>query len=54
MKNIESIVILAFLASPALADVYKCGSGNKTIYQDSPCPNAKLIGNANSLPLSQQ
>lgn len=54
MKNIESIVILALLASPALADVYKCSSGNKTIYQDSPCPNAKLIGNANSLPLSQQ
>lgn len=41
------IISLAFLASPALADVYRCKAGNKTIYQDVPCPNAKVIDNIN-------
>lgn len=46
MKTIV-IVSLAFLASPALADVYRCKAGNKTIYQDVPCPNAKVVDNIN-------
>jgi hypothetical protein len=48
------ILILAFVVSPAFADVYKCNSGNKTTYQDSPCTNAKLIDNVNGLPPSRQ
>jgi len=46
MKTIV-IVSFAFLASPALADVYRCKAGNKTIYQDVPCPNARVIDNIN-------
>lgn len=46
MKTIV-IVLLACVVSPALADVYRCDSGSKTIYQDVPCPNAKLIDNIN-------
>ena len=41
------VALLACVASPALADVYRCNSGGKTIYQDAPCPNAKLIDNIN-------
>jgi hypothetical protein len=41
------IVILACVASPALADVYRCHSGGKMIYQDFPCPDAKVIDNIN-------
>ena len=40
-------VVLACVASPTLADVYRCNSGGKTIYQDFPCPNAKVIDNIN-------
>jgi hypothetical protein len=49
-KTMRSIVIamLACVASPALADAYRCNAGGKTIYQDTPCPNAKLIDNGNS------
>ena len=46
MKTIV-IVMLACVVPPALADVYRCSSGNKTIYQDVPCPNAKVIDNIN-------
>lgn len=48
-NNMKTILIvsLVFLASPALADVYRCEVGNKTIYQDVPCPNAKVIDNIN-------
>ena len=42
------IVMLAWMTSPALADVYRCNAGGKTIYQDSPCPDAKVIDNINS------
>lgn len=42
------IVMLACLASPALADAYRCNAGGKAIYQDTPCPNAKVIDNGNS------
>jgi hypothetical protein len=41
------IVMLACGVSPTLADVYKCNSGGKTIYQGEPCPNAKVIDNIN-------
>ncbi|MHB1084200.1 MAG: DUF4124 domain-containing protein [Thiobacillus sp.] len=47
MKTIV-FVMLACVVSPALADVYRCNSGGKTIYQDAPCPNAKVIDNINS------
>jgi len=46
MKTIV-IVLLVCVVSPALADVYRCDSGSKTIYQDVPCPNAKVIDNIN-------
>jgi len=39
----KPIIILAFMVSPAFADVYKCSSGNKTMYQDVPCPNAQVM-----------
>ncbi len=48
MKTIV-IVMLACVASPAFADAYRCNAGGKTIYQDTPCPNAKVIDNYNSL-----
>lgn len=47
-------VVLACVASPALADVYRCHSGSKTIYQDVPCPNAKVIDNINGQAPSHQ
>lgn len=47
MKTIV-IVMLSCVVSPALADVYRCNSGGKTIYQDAPCPNAKVIDKSNS------
>jgi hypothetical protein len=47
-------VVLACVASPALADVYRCNSGGKTIYQDFPCPNAKVIDNINGQTPSHQ
>lgn len=43
------IVMLACVVSPALADVYRCNVGGRTIYQDKPCPNARVIGNINGL-----
>ncbi|MDO9008526.1 MAG: hypothetical protein Q7U80_09915, partial [Thiobacillus sp.] len=46
MKTIV-IVVLACVVSPVLADVYRCNSGSKTIYQDEPCTNAKVIANIN-------
>ncbi len=42
------IVMLACVTSPAFADAYRCNAGGKTIYQDTPCPNAKVIDNYNS------
>lgn len=51
MKTI-AIVVLACAVSPAVADVYRCTSGKKTIYQDVPCANAKVIDNINGLPPS--
>ena len=53
MKTIV-IVMLACVVPPALADVYRCSSGNKTIYQDVPCPNAKVIDNINGQAPSRQ
>ena len=47
--NMKPILILALAAAPAFADVYKCKSGSKTIYQDVPCTNAKVIDNINGL-----
>jgi hypothetical protein len=47
-------VVLACVASPTLADVYRCNSGGKTIYQDLPCPNAKVIDNINGQAPSHQ
>lgn len=44
------IIPLFALALPAVADVYRCASGHKTIYQDTPCANAKVIDNINGLP----
>lgn len=52
--KINVIVSLVFVASPALADVYRCNVGTKTIYQDVPCPNAKVVDNVNGLPPSRQ
>lgn len=46
MKTIV-IVLLACVVSPALADMYRCNTGGKTIYQDVPCPGAKVIDNTN-------
>jgi hypothetical protein len=43
----ERILLLAFVVSPAYADVYKCNIGSKTVYQDAPCANAKSIDNFN-------
>lgn len=48
MRTILACVVMsACVVSPALADVYKCNSGNRTTYQDEPCPNAKVIDNIN-------
>jgi hypothetical protein len=54
-NNMRTIVIvmLACVASPALADVYRCNSGSKTIYQDVPCSNGKVIDNINGQPPSR-
>lgn len=46
MKSVV-IVMLACVASPTLADVYRCQVGGKTIYQDIPCANARVIDNIN-------
>lgn len=43
------ILLLALAVPPAVADVYRCTSGHKTIYQDVPCVNAKLVANPNGL-----
>lgn len=48
------LLVLALVVTPALADVYRCTVGQKTIYQDQPCPNAKVIDNINALPASRQ
>jgi len=47
---LKPLVILALIATPAFADVYKCKAGSKTVYQDFPCANAKVIDNVNALP----
>jgi hypothetical protein len=44
------LLILALVTTPAFADVYKCKVGSKTVYQDLPCANAKIIDNVNALP----
>lgn len=49
----KAIIVLALVASPALADVYRCTSGGKTVYQDTPCANAKVVENINGLPPSR-
>lgn len=49
----KAIIVLALVASPTLADVYKCTSGGKTVYQDVPCANAKVVENINGLPPSR-
>lgn len=49
----KAIIVLALVASPALADVYRCTSGGKTLYQDAPCANAKVVENINGLPPSR-
>jgi len=46
------IPLLALAVSPAVADVYRCASGHKTVYQDVPCANAKRVENPNGLPPS--
>ena len=47
------IVLLACGMSQAGADVYRCTSGDRTIYQDVPCAHATLIENINGLPPSR-
>lgn len=42
-------LFLALLSSSAFADVYRCTVAGKTVYQDSPCPNARLVANSNAL-----
>ena len=50
----KATIVLALVASPpALADVYRCTSGGKTVYQDVPCVNAKVVDNINGLPPSR-
>lgn len=49
----KAIILLALVASPALADIYRCTSGGKTVYQDAPCANAKVVENINGLPPSR-
>jgi hypothetical protein len=53
MADMKAIIFLALMASPALADVYRCTSGGRTVYQDMPCANARVVGNINGLPPSQ-
>lgn len=48
------IIVLAFVVSPALADVYKCNSGNKTTYQDAPCPDGRVMDRIDSQAPSHQ
>lgn len=48
------VLALALVVTPAFADVYRCAVGQRTIYQDQPCPNAKVIDNINALPASPQ
>lgn len=49
----KAIIFLTLLASPALADVYRCTSNGKVVYQDTPCANAKVVENVNGLPPSR-
>jgi len=49
----KAIIFLALVASPALADVYRSTSAGKTVYQDTPCVNAKVVENINGLPPSR-
>jgi len=51
--NMKAIIVLALVASPALADVYRCTSGGTTVYQDTPCAKAKVVENINGLPPSR-
>lgn len=54
MRTIAAVAVLAScMASPAFANVYKCNSGGKTVYQDEPCANAKVVDNINALPPSR-
>ena len=47
----KRILVLVLLATPAFADdIYRCTAGKKTIYQDKPCANARVIENVNALP----
>jgi hypothetical protein len=39
--------LLATVSLPVWAGMYKCQAGGKTIYQDMPCPNAKVVNNSN-------
>lgn len=48
------LIVLAFMVSSAYADVYKCSSGNKTMYQDVPCPNVPLMSKLDSQAPSRQ
>jgi hypothetical protein len=41
-------MILALMVSPAWADMYKCGSGNRTVYQDVPCPDVRVMNRLDS------
>lgn len=41
------ILVIAVASSPAYADMYKCQAGGKTVYQDTRCPNAKVVNNVN-------
>lgn len=52
--DMKSIIVLAFMASPAFADVYKCHSGSRTIYQDAPCPDARVMDRIDSQASSHQ
>jgi hypothetical protein len=47
-------LVLAVVVSPAFADVYKCHSGGKTIYQDAPCPDARVMNRIDSQAPSPQ
>ena len=50
----KAIIVLAFMVSPAFADVYKCNSDGKTIYQDGPCPDARVMNRIDSQAPSHQ
>jgi hypothetical protein len=46
----KPFLVLALIATPAFADVYKCNIDGKTVYQDVACANARRIDNLNGLP----